>query len=473
MHQWIRFFSAAAVVLMLAITVSGIMIYNHYNEYPGKVDRDSIRADNRGADFIRLIWDEPHNVDVYKIYYKEHDSSVDELDPDYFRREEEIDDSWSVEESKDGKVKIKGLKEDTSYSFVLRGDNSEHEGHATEVRNYRTKKSQELKVKRKITKLTSSKAFRLKVKAETGIMFETSDPSVIEIDTATGELKPVGPGIADITVQAKSTSEYEGAEEVVEIEVIESEPVKAGGASAHVIYRLNSENCEIVKSITGSGGAVVPQGLAYTGDKYIVSYGMGNPNRIVTFDVDGDGKDVSVPKVAMGHPNGFTYANENGRCYCVKGWSSKAVIYEPTSGSYSSVTLPYGCSGIGYDRKEKLLYTCSRTAMVAYKISDGYEVVNRVGVVKHSGYTYTQDCGGHAGIMMRCLSGKSKHGTNYIDLYDMKNGNYLGTIACDLSEVESCIVNKDGFLEILANNSSGTDYIWKTDINIETIGEGL
>ena len=75
--------------------------------------------------------------------------------------------------------------------------------------------------------------------------------------------------------------------------------------------------------------------------------------------------------------------------------------------------------------------------------------------------------------MFRCLSGSSKHGTNYIDLYDMKKGRYLGTFTCDLSEVESCIVDKDGFLEILANNSSNTDYIWKTNINVNSLGSGL
>ena len=111
--------------------------------------------------------------------------------------------------------------------------------------------------------------------------------------------------------------------------------------------------------------------------------------------------------------------------------------------------------------------------MVAYDISKGYEVVNVTGVVKHSEYTYTQDCGGHAGVMMRCLSGSDKHGINYIDLYDMKNGKYLGSFSCDLSEVESAIVDDEGYLEILSNNSGGTDYIWKTDINIETIGESL
>ena len=111
--------------------------------------------------------------------------------------------------------------------------------------------------------------------------------------------------------------------------------------------------------------------------------------------------------------------------------------------------------------------------MAAYDISNGYSLVYRTGVVSHSGTIYTQDCGGHAGIMFRCLSGSGKHGINYIDLYHMKTGRYLGTISCDLSEVESCIVDDEGFLEILSNNTSNTDYIWKTDLNIDTLGEGI
>jgi len=86
----------------------------------------------------------------------------------------------------------------------------------------------------------------------------------------------------------------------------------------------------------------------------------------------------------------------------------------------------------------------------------------------------TQDVGGHAGIMLRCLSPSGNtHGINYIDLYDMRNGTYLGSLSCDLSEVESAIVDNEGFLQILANNTSGTDYIWKTDVNVETLAEGL
>ena len=487
MKQWKRWFSVASAILVVLLIIAGAATYKHYKDYPGRVERDSIRVADRGADFIILNWDETANTDVYSVFIKEHaavieDSSADPPedgsdDPeDELRMIEETvtpDESWRLVETDKPELTVDGLEEDTLYSFIIRADNAKHESIATEPRSFSTKMTQDIEVERRITKLSSSKPFRLDAEAETPLMFESSDTSVAEVIDRTKEIRINGPGTAEITVRATETRDYEGDTEKVKLQVIEAEPVDAGGASARIIYHLDADNCEIVKSVTGSGGASVPQGLAYTGDKYIISYGMGSPNRIISFDVDGDGKDVYVPRVSLGHPNGFTYANENGLCYCVKGWSSKAVTWSVKDDDYSSVNLRYGCSGIGYDRKEKLLYTCSRTAMVAYDISDGYSVKYRTGVVKHSGHVYTQDCGGHAGILLRCLSGSRKHGINYIDLYDMKHGKYLGTFSCDLSEVESCIVNDDGFLEILANNTSGTDYIWRTKINIETIGEGL
>ena len=482
-RRWRRFFSVALILLFAALATTVVTAINHYKLYPGRVERDSICSPGRGSDYIIVGWDGTHNTDVYKVWYKENAAAEEDTDAEEASSEESqtegekeetvIDDSWTALETDVPEITVNDLKKDTSYSFIIRADSKDKEGVATAPRSFSTKKTQKIKASKKITKFTFSKPFRLKADAETDLMYESSDPEVAVFDPETHEINITGEGEAEITVTAKSSTEYESASKVVELKVIDSYAVSAGGASAHIIYHLDPDNCEVVKKITGADGAVIPQGLGYTGDKYIVSYGMGSPNRIISFDVDGDGKSVSVPKVSMGHPNGFTYANENGRCYCVKGWTSKAYTYEPTSNSYGSVNLSYGCSGIGYDRKEKLLYTCSRTAMVAYDISDGYSVKYRCGVVKHSGTVYTQDCGGHAGIMLRCLSGGNKHGTNYIDLYDMKNGRYLGTLSCDLSEVESCIVDKDGFLEILSNNSSSIDYIWKTDLNIETLGEGL
>lgn len=479
LYKRIRYALYAFVLVLATFTAAVVMAVNHYNMYPGKVERDSLSSPGRGSDYIIVGWDETHSTDMYKVWVKERDLVKKDIEKAKAEAGDEEtpeivpDETWDEYETTVPEITVKGLEPDTSYSFIVRADNVEKEGVATQPRNFKTKRSQKIKVRKMITKFTFSKPFKPKVSAETDVTYETGDPKVAVVDPETNKIKITGEGETEITITARSSREFEAAKRTVELKVIDADPVSAGGATPNIIYYLDSDNCELVKKVTGSGGAVVPQGLAYTGDKYIISYGMGSPNRIISFDVDGDGKSVSVPSVSLGHPNGFTYANENGRCYCVKGWSSKAYTYEPTSDSYGSVNLSYGCSGIGYDRKKKLLYTCSRTAMVAYDISDGYSVKYRCGVVNHSGTVYTQDCGGHAGILLRCLSGASKHGTNYIDLYDMKNGRYLGTLSCDLSEVESCIVNKDGFLEILSNNSSNVDYIWKTDLNIDTLGEGL
>ena len=482
-YKRIRLFSYASVILMAAFTLAAIMAVHHFWIYPGRVERDSISSPGRGSDYIILSWEETHNTEVYKVWVKERDMSpktdepvddgLDENGKARKSREVEIDDTWMALETDVPEITVDGLKENTSYSFIVRADNKNKEGIPTGVRNFRTKKPQSIDVIKTVTKFSFSEPFKLPASAETDVMYESSDTDVAVVDPETKEIQIVGPGDAEITVSAKSNQEYEGAKEVVELKVLDSYPVSAGGAAAHNIYHLDSDNCEVVKRITGAGGATVPQGLAYTGDKYIISYGMGSPDRVISFDVDGDGKEVSVPTVALGHPNGFTYAYENGRCYCAKGWTSKVFTYEPTSDTYGSVNLSYGASGIGYDRKEKLLYTCSRTIMAAYDISKNYEVVYTTGVVDHGGYLATQDCGGHAGIMLRCLSGSNTHGINYIDLYHMPTGRYLGTISCDLSEVESCIVDNEGFLEILANNTSDTDYIWKTNLNIDTLGEGL
>ncbi len=478
LNKWIRIFSYAAVFVMAVLTIVVFILFNFSKSYPGRVKSDTLNSMDKGSDYIVLSWEGVQNADMYKVWVKERDVKSErrgdpEEDQADYAKAAEIDDSWLEYDTKEPKVKVDGLKDGTSYSFVVRADSVKREGSPTRIRNFRTKKIQTIDVEKTVTKFTFSKPFELEADAETDLVFESEDPDVAVVDPETNKIKITGDGETEIKVRAKSSSTYEAAKEVVDLKVIESEAVPAGGASAHNIYHLDSDNCDVVKMVTGAEGAVVPQGLAYTGDKYIIAYGMGSPNRMISFDVDGDGKEVSAPTVSIGHPNGFAYADENGLCYCAKGWTSKVFTYEPASGEYGSVNLSYGCSGIAYDRKEKLLYTCSRTAMVAYDISDGYSIKYRCGVVSHSGNTFTQDCGGHAGIMLRCLSGSSKHGINYIDLYDMKNGNYLGTLTCDLSEVESCIVDEDGFLEILANNSSGTDYIWKTDLNIDTLGEGL
>ena len=462
-HQKRKRLRIGLLLLVLMTILTGYVIYKDYQERPGILERSSLKAAERGADSLTLEWNGTRNTDTYAVFYK----PADAKDADWTK--------MVVDNEKGGRdsALIEGLEEGTKYAVVVRADNEERKGFSTEPKYFSTRKSQKITGKKHYMKLSCSESFSLDVSADTALSYKSSDKDVVKVDK-NGKVTIKGGGTAKITVTAAETKEYLGDKFKTEIEVIDSYRTGAGGASAHIIYNLSPDNCETVKYITGAGSAVVPQAFGYTGEQYIVAYGMSGSQRIVTFDKEGEGKSVSVPDIALGHPNGFCYANSNKTCYCVKGWSGRAVTYKPETGEYGVVVFPNGASGIGYDRKLDLIYTCSRTAMIAYSIGDdGYHLEHRCGVVSHSGKTYTQDCGGHAGIMMRCLSGSSKHGTNYVDLYDMIHGEYLGTIACELSEVESATVDDDGFMLLLANNSSGTDIIWKTPINIEDIGAGL
>ena len=466
-----RFFFGTLALFLFALGVFVFLSYDHYVTYPGILVRDSIHARDRGLDFIELIWDEVRNTDKYTVYVKENVAKEE----DKLTSEYKIDDSWNSYSCVGGSIKIDGLKEDTSYSFSIRPDNEKAEGLYTSVRNFRTKKTQKVETVKTVTKLTCSKPFKIAADAETDLMYESDNPKVAEVTDA-GEIKIVGEGKAVITVRAKESEDYVQNSTEVDLEVLYSLPVRAGGAKAYYIGHLDSDNCDVVKEITGANGHIVPQSFGYTGEKYIIAYGMSGQGRIVSYPVDGEGqegKEVIVPKVALSHPNGFTYADENKLCYCVRGMSTKATTYDTETGDFGAMSFSYGTSGIAYDRKEKLIFTSSRTLMASYDIKD-YSVVNTTGVVSHSGSWATQDIGGHGGIMLRCLSPSGNtHGINCIDLYDMRSGMYLGSFSCDLSEVESAIVNKDGFLEILANNSGGTDYIWRTNINIDTLSEGI
>ena len=460
-------------ILALAVLTAYVVLRDHYITYPGAVERDTITLMGRGSDYLAFRWKEARNIDEYKVYFKEY-VKTDERDASgNMDKGLKVDDSWEEKITKGPEVMFNDLKEGTTYAIAVRANSTSIRGKLTKAKTFSTKKTQNLDIADKITKLTVSKPFKIEGNAQTDLKYESTNKKVAEINEKTGEITIKGPGVTDIKVEAEENAHYIADSGVVELEVLESHPVRAGGARAYNVSHLSADNCEVVKEITGAGGADIPQSFGYSGDKYIVAFGMGSPDRIISFDVDGDGKEVSVPKISLGHPNGFAYADANKTCYCVKGWSSRAVTYKPETDEYGTMNFSYGCSGIGYDRKEKKLYTSSRTIMASYNIDD-YSVANTTGVVRHSGSMATQDVGGHAGIMLRCLSPNgNKHGTNYIDMYDMREGMYLGSFSCDLSEVEDVIVNEDGFMEILANNSGSPDYIWRTGINIETLAEGI
>lgn len=438
-------------LLSVVLVITAFVIYKDYKSRPGLITEDTLQVGKRTTDAVNLEWKPVRNTDTYIVSYKPKTST-----------------EWKeVKVSGDkNEVEVNDLKEGVEYDFSLRADSAERKGLKTDSTSSSTKKHQSIEGKTKQMKLASSD-IDLNLSSETEIKIEPHDETeaVVNEDQT---LEVTNPGTIKLTAKAEENEEFVEDEVEVEVEVLDSVYEKTSDASIHTMYRLDETNCELKKTITGSGSAIVPQSFGYTGDKYIVAYGMHDSQKIVSFDVDGDGKDVSNPQVKLGHPNGFDYSDATKNCYCVKGWGGRCVVYTPETNGYDIIELPYGASGIAYDRLAKEFYTSSRNLMVAY--SENFETVKTVPAVRHKGTYYTQDCGGYSGIMMRCLSDKSKHGTNLIDLYDMINGKYLGTIECDLSEVESAIVNNEGYMELLCNTTDEKDYIWKTPINIEDLG---
>lgn len=473
-HATMKEVGIGLVLLLIMSVIAGFVIVRDYRERPGIMETESLKADDRGLDYIALSWGQERNVKTYVIWYKQFGSNYSEwtkLDLDAAAAGRYKNKGHG---GKRAGVRIEGLSEGTKYVFTIRPDSEEREGIRTEGKVFATRSHQNVTIeKEQYTKLTSSRTFSIGAEAKTMLKY-SSDNEKVAVVNSSGRVKIKGAGTADISIKAVETRDYTAAEAEVRINVIKSDPVNASGAKAFVIGSLNDSNCSAVKTVVGVGGIHVPQSFAYTGDKYVIAYDGSGSQRIVTYDVEGDGREVARPGVSLGHPNGFTYCNETKEYLSVQGWSGRMAVYSTKKEKWGTATLPYGCSGIGYDRERKLLFTSSRTAMVAYTLKkDGWNVKYRTGVVRHRGKVYTQDCGGYGGIMLHCMSGSSKHGTNYIDMYDMIHGKYMGSFACELSEVESVIVDNDGYMQILANNTSGHDYIWRTGINIADIAAGI
>jgi hypothetical protein len=42
----------------------------------------------------------------------------------------------------------------------------------------------------------------------------------------------------------------------------------------------------------------------------------------------------------------------------------------------------------------------------------------------------------------------------------------MGTIETELDELEGAIIDDNGFIQLLSNTTTTTDYIWKTPLNV-------
>ena len=114
-----------------------------------------------------------------------------------------------------------------------------------------------------------------------------------------------------------------------------------------------------------------------------------------------------------------------------------------------------------------MFYTSSRKRLVTY--DSGFRFVKTTGRVSRETKFYAQDCAAYDGILMQAISGPGYLGVNYIDFYDMEKDTYLGSIECKLGEVESIIVDDEGYIEVLCNVVGVKDNIWRTPINMKML----
>ena len=264
----------------------------------------------------------------------------------------------------------------------------------------------------------------------------------------------------------KSKKELEGKSDLAK-DLLSS---PAGGGEARVVYTFDSSNCTKVFSIKGYKTAKVPQGMAYTGSKYYILYGMAPSQAIVTYSSKGERLSASKFSFCIGHPNGITWDPVTKRCYIFKGYTKRIYTWNPVTKKFGKSKTPYYSSGVAYDKETGLIYATSNTGIRAYSADGAFTHKKQFYRCDHGIFNYSQDCGAGGGFIFHGISGANKKTTNYLDVYRTADYAYLGSIKVTLGEIESAVVGNDGYVRLLINTmGNDIDYIWKTPLNVNEL----
>ncbi len=241
------------------------------------------------------------------------------------------------------------------------------------------------------------------------------------------------------------------------------------GGKARTVYTFNSKNCKRLFSVHGYSGITTPQGLAYTGKRYYVLYGNDYGQRIVTYSAKGKRLKATRFAFSIGHPNGMTWDPKTRLCYIFKGHHPKIYTWNPKTNKFGKSRTPYNASGGAYDPSTKMIYASSKPCMYTLSADGKFKLASAFGRCDHSFWHSAQDCGAGGGFLFHAVSGSNYRSVNYLDVYRISDRKYLGSIKVTLGEVESAIVDKKGYVELLINHSGHTDYVWRTPLNIKDL----
>lgn len=424
-------------LFLLVLVIASAVGYIEYRIRPGRLEK--IWVSERGSDHLTVSWKKARNVNRYVVM---------------------CGNKIVVANGRKDSAAIDGLKENTDYEISVRADSEKREGRKVLTVSAKTKKATHITGEDIQTKL-SNRPVDLKQTAETPVTYKPGDGY-----TVTPENKIVFsvPGEIKVTAVSEETDEYASVSREITVNVLDSVYADPEGAEPHYFYEIGKDNCECVMVIQGTEDSVYPQAFVYLNDMYIVTF-IKSKQRIITF---GNEKNVYEPGTDLGHANGLTEVN--GKCYLVRGDGSKTcTTFDPPNSNYDSFELAYGASGIAYDAKDGKFFTSAKNILAAY--DSNFNVLGSMAPISRKTAYYVQDCGAYGGILMHCVSGEDAQGTNYIDFYDMNSSKYLGSVRCELNEIESLIVDDEGFIELLCIGDWPNSYIWKTPINIMKICE--
>ena len=240
------------------------------------------------------------------------------------------------------------------------------------------------------------------------------------------------------------------------------------GGRERFVYTFDDKNCKKKMKVRGYGNGWVPQGMAYSGKQYYVLFGMGGGQSIVTYSSSGKRLKATKLPYNIGKPNAMTWNPQTGLCYIFCGSQKKIYTWNPKTNKFGTARTPYSSSGVSYDKYTNKIYATSTTCVRVYNSNGKFKQEKRFDKCYHSGRSYVQDCGAYGGFIFHAMSGPNKFGKNYLDVYRAKDGKYLGSIAVYLGELESVIVNNEGYVELLVNHGgSFSEYIWKTPLNVK------
>ena len=235
-----------------------------------------------------------------------------------------------------------------------------------------------------------------------------------------------------------------------------------GRSSAHNLKTLDFSNLEVVCTVSGSGGATVPQSMSHVGDNYVITYvdHGGTVGALVAYSRDGEPMGINSIK-KMGHANGSTYNPNTGKIYTVRTHreirSNKCATFDPEDGSgEGTFNLPRIASGIAYDETNNKYILSKGNELYVTDKDFKVEKSMRKGIR----YNHAQDIGAHNGVALVCtwVAGNE----SYIDLYRISDKAYLGSYHVPIGEIESCFMDGKHLVILMNNATRAGDCILRT-----------